>query len=173
MTEAPTNFEPYMAWEKITDEMAAEMAEAVMTLRQSQKKLAFDRSPRAAAMVIQAQHDIAEVIEGICEKIWTVPAMVHIAGAPTEEEFEHSPSGEAVIQRCTRCASILHMWYRGMGFITPYGPQMIERDDVDWWQAGEMIAKTTEDQRMFAYKVTEPEAHEMQCVALTDIEGIS
>ena len=55
--------------DKITEEMALCLANAVIEMRQAQKRLMFEHTAATAARFIQARRDIAEIADGIYTEI--------------------------------------------------------------------------------------------------------
>lgn len=159
------SFEPFFNYEAISDEMAEDMRDALSQLREAQEDLlsADDAEGRvsSAQRVVEAQNEIMFIHREVNRHIYTVPAMVHVAGKP-KLEFEN---GRPVyVQRCDRCASDLS--------------RSIQEGDDDHFGVGEKVAKAQMDrdeklyETMYLVGDRELHEHELQCVSFKEIFGI-
>jgi hypothetical protein len=169
-----SSFEPFFDYEKITQEMADSLRDAVVRHRLATDSLI--RSPaniQRSTEVIESAYEIEGVIDAIRSAIWTIPVMVHLAGVKESEMCEHCEYAEYVIQRCKRCGSTLHLWHENLGVLTPDGPRELGPDDVPWWDENEIVAKAQHGPTMTMYRIDPSrllEKHEMECVSLADLE---
>lgn len=167
------NFDPFPDWEKITEEHARHLHEA-MREQNDARQLFFERpSPENAGRVIEAITRTSSYADFIIAEVWTVPVMVHVAGAKQEETNPADENQEGILQRCVRCKSVLHFWTHGMVAITSAGPKLFEPDDIDWWQEGDLVAKATSEDGSTMYLIEEGrelQKHEYECVGLPNME---
>ena len=169
-------FGPFLDYEKFTQEMADDLHAAVIRFQRSRDAfIRYPPSPRLGAEVIENSHVMDRTIDTICQALWTVPVMVHVAGVREPDDREDCDAGDRVIQRCKRCGSTLHAWHERLMVITPQGPAELEEDDVPWWDEGTLVAKSTHGSNVSMYRIDPDrllEKHEMECVSLVDIGGL-
>jgi len=168
--EDMNTFDPFYDFDAITDEMILDLHKAVVGYKQSARRFEAMRSKREAISVLKTQLEVQETYDAIMRAIWTIPAMVHIAGQKRSET--HPKSGaEATVQRCQRCGSMLQLWHDGMIVMDDEGPTEVDEEAVSWWNEGEIVAKATHAGGMHMYEIGDRELHhyEHECV---DIKGV-
>lgn len=168
------SFEPFIDWDDFSDEMLKDMSEAYDNFRGAQKRFDRRKTKANAIALLQTQFALSNIAGAIHHTLHTVPVMVHIAGAKVEKDNEGG--GTLVEQRCTRCLSVLQRWESGYHAMTPAGPLPIEASDLPWWDEGDVVAKSgDENESMSMYQVDpdrELEKHERECYALDEL-GLS
>jgi hypothetical protein len=166
----PQNFDPYPDWEKVTDEHAKKLGNAVAEYRRASVQISDLATPQSAARFMQAHHDVGVIHDEILEDIWTVPMMVHVAA---ERDYEEIEEQTVMVQRCARCKSILHIVHEGIVLMGPNGPEWMTEENTPWWAPGQLVAKATRPDSMSMYLIEdrELEKHEMECVGLPNMEG--
>lgn len=172
------NFDPFIDWEAIDDEIAAELNKAVKNHRRAvdafaRMKRGDEDFAKAAQVVLKTYVKMGRTAQGIINHLWTVPVMVHVAG---ERKWETNPDDEDVqglLQRCARCGSILHLFHEGMMVLDPEtGPRAMTEDDLPWYTPGDVIAKSDQGGNVSMYLIEngrELEKHEHECVALNEL----
>ena len=176
-----SSFDPYPDFSKISQEQAEELQEAFKEYKELSNLLIGDATPETAGKVLQAHHDLSVKCDDVIHDIWTVPVMVHVADDPKWEKNPDDDDQEALLQRCSRCKSVLQFWHEKMIVMgRDGGTDTVEEEDIPWWEAGTMVAKST-DQRdpmimnMSMYEV-EPgrdlEKHERECVGFPELDQI-
>ena len=171
--QSMSNFEPFIDWDDISDEMVADLAEAFERFRSSQEAFSKEKTKANAVEMLESQMAVSDVATAITHTLHTIPVMVHVAGPKVSAEEDDQ---EAITQRCTRCGSILQKWMSGYHAITPGGPLPLTEDDLPWWDEGDIVAKSgDEHDSMTMYEVDpkrELEKHERQCYSLDSL-GLS
>lgn len=154
------SFEPFFDYEDISHEMASDLKDALGQLRQAQDDLLSAQDAESevacAKSVIEAQNEIRLIHSAINREIYTVPAMVHVAGKP-KLEFER---GRPVyVQRCERCGSDLCHSHQ---------------EEDDHFEVGQQVGKAQvqDAETMYFIGERELEDHELQCVSFKEIFGI-
>jgi hypothetical protein len=166
-------FEPFFDYDKFSPEMASDLYRAMIGFNHARD--AFLRqppSPRLGAEVIRTSREMDRTLDVICQSLWTLPVMVHVAGERQTEVCEDCGNGERIVQRCKRCGSTLHLWHEHLFVLTPQGPAELEEEDIPWWDEDSLVAKGTDGGRMTMYRIDPDrtlEKHEMECVSLVDI----
>lgn len=138
------SFEPYVDFEALTPEMAALVRDSVLEYRAAMDALAAapEATPELAAAMLRASEHASRVVREIVDELHVTPVMVHVAGDKREEVNPDDPEEQAVVQRCARCGSILHMWSERMGVMDPeLGPRHLEVEEIPWWKVGARVAK--------------------------------
>lgn len=166
--------EPFIDWDGIDDQMAKDLREKLRAFRQAQVALDVcdltegSHFRSKAADLMRTQEGLASVVTAIRNTLYTVPMIVHVAGA---KSTGHDEDGEErIVQRCKRCGSILQIWLESYLRMTPQGPLEIPSDDMVWWQEGEIVAKSaSEDRQMYRVKDRELEDFERPCPDLTKL----
>lgn len=160
------SFEPFFDYEAISQEMAEDLSETLRQLREAQEDLlsAQDAEGQVACAkrVVEVQNEIMFIHREINRHIYTVPAMVHVAGEP-KLEFER---GRPVyVQRCERCGSDL---------CHSYNHESSEDFDNEHFAVGERIGKAEVEGAETMYFIGERDLreHELQCVSFKEIFGI-
>lgn len=164
--------EPFIDWDALDDEMAKDLHQYLCAFRQAQADLAeceeaAGQQFRAlAANLLRTQEELSGVVGAIRNALYTVPMVVHVAGA---KSASYEDGQEQVIQRCKRCGSVLQVWTEGLIRMTPGGPSAVPADDMVWWKEGETVAKSASDDRQI-YRIDENrelEDFERPCPDLT------
>jgi hypothetical protein len=163
------SFEPFFDYDQINDEMAADIREAYVELRAAQDTLISSTDSQeilaAAKSLLEWQNEISIIARSINEEIFTLPAMVHVAGDVSAEEdvdFDNDDVSMIYVQRCERCGSNLHFADSEMD---PY------------FEVGEQVGKIVMNQSMTKrigetlYRIGDRdlEPHEFECVSLKNI----
>lgn len=172
------SFEPYVDFDALTPEMAAAVRDSVAEYRSAMEALtaAPEATPELAATMLRASERASRVVREIVDELHVMPMMVHVAGERREETNPDNSEEQAVIQRCTRCGSILHLWSERMGVMDPeVGPRPLELEEIPWWSLGARIAKANSDNGPIEmYEIDPPErellAHEHVCADLSSLE---
>jgi hypothetical protein len=174
------NFDPFLDWNAIDDEIAAELNKALKNYRRAMEAFAKMKRgdedfARAAQVFLKTQLRLQRMASGVINHIYTVPVMVHVAG---EKKVETNPDNEdqtGVLQRCARCGSILNLWREGMMMLDPEeGPREVCEEDLPWFEPGTVIAKAENNGSISLYPIEgdrELEKHERECVALNELFG--
>lgn len=168
------NFEPYIDWDSVSAEMSNDMHAKLTEYKAAIKDFEEFNTPANCARVLKTQFELSNLSSVIHQSLFTLPVMVHIAGEKISEvdPEEHN----AVVQRCTRCGSVLQSWCEAFSILTPLGPRHLEESDLPWWEPGQIVAKATDDDSMTMYEIEKGrklEKHEKECVDLTGLEGES
>jgi Zn ribbon nucleic-acid-binding protein len=159
-----TGFEPYIDWDGMTDEMVDEFHETLVEFRKYQDEFIANKSKKSAANVLRLQMDISNIAAAIHQTLFTIPMMVHIAGA--QDESVDDDGNKQIFQRCKRCGSVLQMWRENIVAMTPNGIREVEPDDMKWWEEDQIVAKTSDEDSMTMYAIDKDqklEAHEKPC----------
>lgn len=173
------DFDPFLDWEAIDDEIAADFNKAIKQYRRATE--AFAKMKRgdedfaqAARTVLKCQMKVTRLSQGILSHIYTLPVMVHVAGERKNETNPDDPMQEGTLQRCSRCGSVLHFWHEGIIALTDQGPRPLTEEDVPWFEKGEIVAKGETQGGVSMYVIDPPrdlEKHERECVSLSDLVG--
>lgn len=166
-------FDPYFDWAGITPELTAGFLKALTSHNEFRKKFEGDPTPENLGAYLKVYDELQTVHDNIMRGIYTVPAMVHVAGARKRETHPDDPMQEAMLQRCARCGSVLHVWHEHAIVFGPEGPQEIQEEDVPWWDEGQKVAKASQPGQLEIYEVEpdrELEKHERMCVSLSDLD---
>lgn len=164
---SPDNFDPFLDWDKIDHAQAKKLAKTALHHRRAVDRLIEDPSPENAAKVLRGHHELQQVAQDIEMKIFTVPAMIHIAGPVIEKTDDNGD--DIMEQRCARCGSVINQWSSGMMMITAQGPMRLERDEVPWVDEGVTVGKADHGSHIGCYLLNgrvELESHEVECVDL-------
>jgi len=171
-------FEPYLDWEKITDEMTDDLHEGLSFFHEAQDRFLENKTSKNAADMLRSHYEMSSIASDVKEAIYTQPMMVHIAGEVKVEENPENPLDEVTIQRCKRCGSVLQIYKEGLAQITESGPEPVTEDEVLWWDDGDVVAKTSDSTSIHMYQIEgqgkparKLEKHEMECVSLEDLVG--
>ena len=164
------NFEPFFDYDGITDEMIDDLHQVFVAYKKASDRFTAMKSRREAIRVLETQTAVRETYDAVMAALWTVPAMVHIAG-PKRQETHPEHHSEATLQRCQRCGSILQLWHDHMLCMTEHGPEQVTEENVEWWAEGDMVGKSNYETGMNLYEIDDRELHswEHPCV---DIKGI-
>jgi hypothetical protein len=177
------NFEPYIDWDDLSDEMADDLSSRLTRFRKvsdlfikesNRKRRRRPEKIRAhAAEMLRLQYELSALYQAIVQTLVTVPMMVHVAGEKKTEQCE-SIDHDHIVQRCTRCGSMLQSWHANTTVMTPLGPQEIDEEDVTWWTPGSTVAKSGDTGgppmlHMYEIEDRELEKHEMVCVDLAEM----
>jgi hypothetical protein len=133
MPDDQQNFEPYIDWNGLTDEMAWDLVEKLVPYKLANERLIKQATRRwrkpnlrkmreATVELLQLQSELGSLNEAIIRTLVTIPMMIHVAGPKTVEECDSGTHNEHRVQRCARCGSVLQMWQEGMMHLTPAGP---------------------------------------------------
>ena len=175
MTVEDRNFEPYIDWDEMSDEMAEDVYDLVVRYKQAQDDLvtcpAAHRKTHAIELM-QVQGELAVTFSAVQRTLYVLPMMVHIAGPK-----KHGTSDEGLeqaLQRCKRCGSVLQCWEENFAVMTPDGPMPLDEDGIPWWDEGDVVAKSSTDghQGTAFYLVEDPDnlqQHEKPCPDLAKI----
>jgi len=172
------NFDPFIDWEAIDDEIAADLNKAVKNYRRAQ--LGFAKMKRgdedfakAAQVFLKSQLHLTRLANSVINHIYTVPVMVHIAGERKTEVNPDDESSEGILQRCARCGSILHLFRDGLMVLDPEtGPREMQEEDLPWFDPGALVAKAETETGVQMYVLDdkhELKKHERECVALNEL----
>lgn len=158
------SFEPFFDYEAITEEIAQDLKDALEQLREAQEDLLSAQDAEGmvscAKDVVEAQNEIMFIHREINHHIYTVPAMVHVAGEPKLEFEEGAPM---YVQRCERCGSDLS---RSM------------QESYEHFTVGEQVGKSHMDRDKTKYETMylvgdrDLYEHELECVSFKEIFGI-
>jgi hypothetical protein len=166
-----SSFEPFIDWSELDDEMLGDLSVAYRRFRRAQRRFSWRKSKQNAVFLLRTQHELSDIATAIFRTLHTVPVMVHIAGAKTTKEDDNG--GSLIEQRCTRCGSVLQRWESGYHAITPAGPIPLDEGDLPWWDSGDIVAKSgDENESMTMYQVEHGrplEKHERECYALDSL----
>jgi len=173
MADEQKNFEPYLDWDSIEDEMVDDLHELFMEFRKAKKNFISSKSKERAVAVLKAQYELGRITTAIHHAIFTRPMMIHVAGP--KQKIADEDGSDQIVQRCKRCGSILQLWSENFMAVTPAGPIPLEEEDVPWWDDDDVVAKAGDpDQGMQMYEVgkdRELERHERLCPDLTSLAG--
>lgn len=166
-----TGFEPFIDWDEFDDEMLGDLSTAYDQFRAAQKRFDKKKTKENAIALLKTQLEISDIATAVHRTLFTVPVMVHVAG---EKAFTQDDDGGTVItQRCTRCGSVLQDWKAGYHSMTPAGPMPIGQDDIPWWDAGDIVGKSgDENESMTVYQIDPErnlEKHERECYAFDSL----
>lgn len=170
------NFEPFIDYEGATPEMARDLHAALREHKDATRDFVADDEPDLgkAARLIEASHRTHCTLTAIIEALHTTPVMVHVAG-PIQHETDPDDGDEHVIQRCTRCGSVLNFFRERFLVLDPHtGPRPMEEDDVPWWDEGTLVAKANSSDGVGMYEIETDRSldkHERECADLTILEG--
>jgi len=170
------NFEPFFDFEAVTPEMAMRLHATLHAHRAAVEAFLEDQQPEVgkAALVLEAANECNQLLNDIMEALHTTPVMVHVAGPQREETNPGDPDMYGVLQRCTRCGSVLNFWTEHVAMMDPeHGPRMMEIDDVPWWSEGTRVAKAIGPVGMGMYSIPEDQdlaKHELPCVDLRSLD---
>ena len=175
------NFDPFLDWEAIDEEIASDINKHVKRHRRLMEQFALMKRGdpgfvEAARELMQQQHKTTTLMGQVMHHIYTVPAMVHIAGERKWEDNLDDNTEQGLIQRCARCGSPLGFFSEGMMVIDEDSgqPRPLVEEDVPWFTVGETIGKIDRDEGMTMYAIEGRELfkHERECVALNDLMGL-
>jgi hypothetical protein len=185
MPDDQQNFEPYIDWNGLTDEMAWDLVEKLVPYKLANERLIKQATRRwrkpnlrkmreATVELLQLQSELGSLNEAIIRTLVTIPMMIHVAGPKTVEECDSGTHNEHRVQRCARCGSVLQMWQEGMMHLTPAGPAEVTEEEISWWTPGTLVAKSGSSGPGLSMYEVEPEGrelekHEMVCVDLNKI----
>jgi hypothetical protein len=164
------NFDPYIDWSGITQEMVDDFHGTMVKFRKASDQFLEKPNKEDLAAVLRTQSDLSSNFHAIMATLYTVPAMVHVAGERVQEELE---DGRHEYQRCTRCGSTLAYWRSGLMTRTSEGETEITEDNIAWWEPGDVVAKAiVQDVGGELYLVSnrELEPHEKFC---PDLSGLT
>lgn len=154
------SFEPFFDYEALSEEMAEDLRDALRQLRQAQEDLLSASDAEGlvscARDVVEAQNEIMSVHREINHHIYTVPAMVHVAG---KAKLEFSEGRPLYVQRCDRCGSELCR---------------SRSEEEQNFTEGELVGKAQmeDGQAMYLVGNRDLEDHELRCVSFKEIFGI-
>lgn len=173
-----TAFEPFLAFELLSKKQAAELHTAMCEYRDTVDEFIKDDEPdiEKARQMMESISAMDEAYKEIAEDIYRVPAVIHIAGERGEESNPDDSDQTAVVQRCSRCGSILQFWFEGIMYLGVDGKvREYEEDDDQWWNIGEQIGKTDAPGVIDIYPVEadhEFERWETECADLSELEAM-
>ena len=165
-------FEPYLDWSSLTQEMADDLHQLISAYKAAQKKFEEHNTTENAADLMRLQLELTATSAAIQQDLITIPVLVHLAGPKTEGT--DSEGHEEIVQRCTRCGSLLQRWCEALVSMTPAGPRSVEQDEMPWWDPGDVVAKASGDNGHAMYEITEGRAlekHEKECLDLTGLSS--
>lgn len=174
------NFDPFIDFEAVTEEMAADLHAALREHRDAAAAFVEDDRPDPVkcARAVAAATEVNMVVGAIVESLHRTPVMVHVAG-PRREELRAEDDDDEIedlvlVQRCSRCGSVLNFWTDHLGTFDPHtGPRRVELNEIPWWKEGQLVAKATKPGMIDMYLV-EPDRpldkHERECA---DLSGLS
>jgi hypothetical protein len=168
------NFDPFPDWEKVDQEMADDLHQEVVGQQRALKVFESEPTPENAAALIEFYTKTQATVAAIITAIWTQPVMVHVAGERKWEKNPDDDDQEALLQRCTRCKSVLNFWFDSMMTVGEDGPRPIDQEEIPWWENGEFVAKGDGESGYSMYlieKGRELEKHEFECVGMPELEG--
>jgi len=162
------NFEPYIDWEDISDEMTSDFREKFLEYKKAQEMFTAHSSNENAARFLRIQFELSRLSAAIAQTLYTVPMMVHVAGPKVSGKDDDGE--EQIVQRCKRCGSILQSWQPSMHFPTSEGPLQIPEDSMMWWEEDAGVAKSVRQGTMYPIEGgRELEKHEKICPDLTSL----
>jgi hypothetical protein len=164
------NFDPFIDWGAITDEMVADFHPKLKAFRDANDRFLENPTKGDLAKILRYQQELSSNHEAIIRTLFTVPAMVHVAGPREHEDCEEHD--HHAIQRCARCGSTLAFWRPGIMTMTEDGPHEVEEDEISWWEPGSTVAKAVHDHGGAMYLIEEGQeldAHEKMCVDLSGL----
>jgi hypothetical protein len=169
-----TGFEPFIDWDEFSDEMLEDLSKTYEDFRSAQKSFDRRKTKKNAIKLLTAQGALSQIATAIHRTLHTVPVMVHIAG---EKSTKEGDDGDLLVeQRCTRCGSVLQRWESGYHAMTPAGPVPLDENDLPWWDSGDIVAKSgDENESMSMYQINperDLEKHERECYSLDSL-GLS
>jgi hypothetical protein len=154
-------FEPFFDYDSLSEEMAADLKLVLSEYKQAQEDLlgagGVIQQVNCAKRVVEAQNALMTTARAINDVIYTVPVIVHKAGRIRKETIDLEDGEKAYVQRCSKCASELHI---------------ASDRDLDAWQIGSAVAKTSKGSPMpTMYLIEDREllAHEYECVSFKNI----
>jgi hypothetical protein len=165
------NFDPFIDWDSVTQEMADDMHVKILEYKEAIKKFEAENTISNCADVLRLQFELTTTSNSIHAALFTVPVMVHNAG---EKVSDSDSEGHSVItQRCTRCGSVLQGWREGMAVLTPNGIEDLVEDKISWWKPGDVVAKASDAESMTMYVIEDRDLdkHERECVDISHLEG--
>jgi ribosomal protein S27AE len=167
------NFEPFFDYESVDERMASDLHSVITDYRKCCQRFESNGSVVNAVAVMKAQDELQHVYEAIKHSIFTVPALVHVAG-PKKVETHPESGNEATVQRCSRCGSVIQLWHEHMIAMTGEGPRELDEDEVPWWKVGDVVAKCNHPAGMNLYEIENRplKRHERECVDMSMIENI-
>lgn len=170
-------FEPYVDFDAVTQEMADAVRDSILGYKTAMDALAAapEATPQLAAAMLRASEQASDIVREIINTLFVTPVMVHVAGERREETNPDDPEESAVVQRCSRCGSILHMWSERMGVVDPEtGPRHLEVEEIPWWDVGTRVAKATfttgSPVGMYPISDRSLKDHEHVCADLSSLE---
>jgi hypothetical protein len=170
MASDKRNFDPYIAWEDISDVMVDDLHAKIVEYKKAQDDFLTEKNRENASRLMRLQFELNVIATGIHKTLYRMPVMVHIA----DEKIETHEEEHEIKQRCARCGSILQFWKEGMAIVTPAGPIGVSEDDISWWDPGDIVAKATDDEGMTVYQVDPKRSldkWERECVDLSEVVG--
>lgn len=166
-----SSFEPFIDWDEMSDEMLHDLSTAYREFRKAQKSFDRRQTKENAIALLKGQHEMSDIATAIFRTLHTVPVMVHIAGEKTTATEDEQ---EVIRQRCTRCGSVLQQWMSGYHAMTPAGPIPMDEGDLPWWDPGDIVAKSgDENESMTMYQIDperELDKHERECYSLDSLD---
>jgi hypothetical protein len=171
-----SNFDPYFDYESLNDEMVDDLHKALRRYYVIQQDISSSESTSKAKVkeLLESFDEVTNVMTDVKRAVYTVPSMVHKAGPKKWETNPDDEDQEAVVQRCSRCGSVLSWWNEGvMGMGEDGRPRVLEEDDIPWWDEGATVAKSTNDNMMGLYEVAQGrdlDKDERECVSLAGLE---
>lgn len=137
-----SSFEPFLNADKIDEKTAVKYARLLAEYKVADQRLLANPSPALVAAYLEAHEALREFSGEVIEASLTIPVMVHVAGAPYEEECtDCQVPHDRSIQRCSRCGSALLSWDPNMVMLTPEGPQRMGAEDAPWFPEASRVGK--------------------------------
>ena len=171
-------FEPFYAYELIDEKMAGDLWEGMRSYRQRLNDFIEDDEPNVEKCreLMRTMEEIDDLHKDVSEEIYRIPSIIHIAGEYKEETNPDDDSQTAMIQRCSRCGSLLQFWYDGMMYLSDRKKiEPLEENETRWWDVGQMIGKHDIPGATDLYAIKEGrdlERWEHECVDMSGLENI-
>ena len=168
-----TAFEPFINWNKVQPEQAEKIRELMIATKAASEELLEEATPEHAGEFMRTHSELNAYCAGVEGSLYVFPAIVHLAGEVTDEKHPEVPEMDCKVQRCSRCKSVLRVWFPGLAVQTPHGPREIEEK---WSPIGERLGKRDYSNNPFVsvYAITPPDRplddDETDCVEMPDID---
>jgi hypothetical protein len=171
-------FEPFLAYELVDQPMADKLHHTMKSYRACLEDFIGDEEAdvEKARELLRAMEGIEETHRELSDEIYRIPSIVHIAGEKKEESNPDNAEETAIIQRCSRCGSLLQFWYEGLMYVSANKEvKPLDEEETRWWDVGQQLAKHDVPGATDIYAIKEDrplERWEHECADLSGLENI-
>lgn len=173
-----SGFDPYFDYDDPCEAHIAELHEALTRNTKARERFLEEPNRETFVEIFESWDAMDAIINLVKHEAHTIPVIVHVAGEKRNETNPDNPTQEGVVQRCSQCGSVLSGWTEEMLVFTEEGPRALEEDEIPWWEPGQRVAKTSQQETSMGSGVgmysldpqdRDLDKHEMPCVNLAEL----